>query len=69
MTPPAAVLFGNFLAPLVFRIEQEILAVLNDVKHRDMLAVAARLVAERLAPRDAHAAEIFLDEIARGELP
>jgi hypothetical protein len=52
----------------VFRIEQEILAVLVDAKRAMMFGVA-KVVEDRLAPVDAHAARVFLDEIARGELP
>jgi hypothetical protein len=51
----------------VFRIEQEILALLRVGKWA--MAGIAKVVELRLAPVDAHAAEIFLDEIARGELP
>jgi hypothetical protein len=52
----------------VFQIEQTILGAVER-KHRDMLDAAEQLIAEKLAPVDAHAARILLDEIRRGELP
>jgi len=59
----------------VFRIEQEILQVVEErqqamvKEYRDMLDTAEQLVAERLAPVDPHAAQVLLAEIRRGDLP
>jgi hypothetical protein len=52
----------------VFRLEQEILAIVA-AGQRALLARAARLVRERLAPVDVRAARVLLGEIRRGALP
>jgi hypothetical protein len=52
----------------VLRIERGILRDLVP-EQRKVLAVAARLVTERLAPLDAEAAAIFLDELRYGDIP
>lgn len=51
----------------VFRIEQSILQEL-EVKQRNLLDTAARLVAQRLKPVDPREAKIFLNEIRVGAL-
>jgi len=51
----------------VFRIEKEILGGLAR-KQKDLLDTADQLVAEKLAPVDARAARILLDEIRRGAI-
>ena len=52
----------------VLRIEQEILAHV-EAAQAELLANAARLVAERLAPLDARAAQVFLRDLREGALP
>lgn len=52
----------------VLRIEKQILGGLA-TKHKDLMDTAQQLVAQKLAPVDAHAARILLNEIRRGDLP
>lgn len=49
----------------MFRIEKEIMGVI-DKKQRDLLETADQLVAEKLAPVDAHPARILFDKVSLG---
>jgi hypothetical protein len=52
----------------VLRLEREILEIVA-AGRAEVLQRAARLVRERLAPVDGHAASVLLGEIRRGALP
>ncbi len=52
----------------VFRVEQEILEHVG-AKQRELFDMVKHMVAERLAPLDAKAAAMFLEELQTGALP